>query len=212
MGKTKIGGAALMLTLALTAVAYPRQDGEKPSKPSEHRFGQKLSARGISNFAQVTPTLYRGAQPSDEGIEALKKLGVDILVDLRGSASRQEEAAASRLGMKYISIPSHCPFPRDEPLARFLTVVRDNPGKKVFVHCRLGDDRTGIAVASYRMAMEGWNAKEAFDEMETFGFRGIHHVICPGLEDYEKSFPQRLRNNKAFEQVRPEAGASGKTE
>jgi len=202
-----------MLAGAWTTLVVAQQAKEVPAqgKP-DHAIGQKMALKGIPNFGQVTPTLYRGAQPSDEGVEALKKLGVEIVVDLRGSASRQEEASATRLGMKYISIPSHCPFPKDEPLARFLTVVRDNPGKKVFVHCRLGDDRTGIAVASYRMAMEGWNAEEAFHEMETFGFRGIHHVICPGLEDYEKSFPKRLQSNKAFEKVRPETGASGKTE
>jgi len=52
-----------------------------------------------------------------------------------------------RHGMQYVAIPWHCPFPRDETFARFLRLMRDNPNKKVFVHCRLGDDRTGMMIA-----------------------------------------------------------------
>lgn len=166
-------------------------------------MGTRLHAKGISNFAEVTPSLYRGAQPSHEGLEALKNLGVNLLVDLRGSANKDEEETAKKLGMQYISIPSHCPYPRDEPFARFLRVLRENPSKKVFVHCRLGDDRTGMAVASYRMAEQGWSAEEAMKEMKTFGFTSIHHALCPGLADYEESFPERLKKNRAFKELQP---------
>jgi protein-tyrosine phosphatase len=76
--------------------------------------------------------------------------------------------------------------------------LHENKGKKVFVHCRLGDDRTGMMVAAYRMADEGWTADEAMAEMKAFGFSCGHHFICPGLAHYEKEFPHRLRNNPAF--------------
>jgi len=129
-------------------------------------------------------------------------MGVEIVVDLRGSASGAERAAVSKLGMQYVSIPSHCPFPRDKPWVRFLQVIRENRGKKVFVHCRLGDDRTGLAVATYRMAEQGWSAEEALMEMREFGFSRWHRAICPGLESYEKNFPRRLEKDAAFEKLR----------
>jgi len=169
-------------------------------------MGQHLTQKGIPNFGQVTPTLYRGAQPNREGIEALAKLGVNVVVDLRGSASRGEEGAATKLGMRYVSIPWHCPWPKDEAMAKFLTVLRDNPGKKVFVHCRLGDDRTGMMIAAYRMADEGWSAEEAMKEMRAFGFSAAHHVICPGLGGYEEKFPERWKKSAAFQELRAAEG------
>ena len=166
-------------------------------------MGTRLHAKGIPNFAEVTPNLYRGAQPSPVGLEALKNLGVNLVVDLRGGTNKDEEEAAKKLGMQYISIPSHCPFPKDEPFAKFLRVIRENPAKKVFVHCRLGDDRTGMAVAAYRMAQDGWSADEAMKEMKTFGFSAVHRAMCPGLADYEESFPKRLKNDQAFKELQP---------
>lgn len=107
---------------------------------------------------------------------------------MRGGASQHEKIAATELGMEYVSIPWHCPFPHDEPFAKFLKLIEDNPRKKLFVHCRLGDDRTGMAIAAYRMGIEGWSADEAMKEMRMFGFTGVHHLICPWLAGYEKSF------------------------
>ncbi|HEY6373558.1 MAG TPA: tyrosine-protein phosphatase [Candidatus Sulfotelmatobacter sp.] len=198
----------LLLSSALCWSAVPYQVDKTIPSPAEPAMGTRLHARGVLNFAEVTPGLYRGAQPSREGLEALKNLGINLIVDLRGSASKDEEATAKKLGMQYVSIPSHCPFPKDEPFAKFLRVIRENPAKKVFVHCRLGDDRTGMAVASYRMAEEGWSAEEAMKEMRTFGFSAVHHAMCPGLADYEESFPQRLKNDRAFKELQPYGAAA----
>lgn len=143
--------------------------------------------------------LYRGAQPSPAGFGALAKMGIDIVVDLRGSKRERERREVTRLGMKYVAIPWHCPFPRDEVFARFLRLIKANPGKKVFVHCRIGDDRSGMMIAAYRMGLEGWSAHEARKEMEQFGFTKSHHFICPGLARYEKHFPEHLRTNPIFD-------------
>ena len=165
-----------------------------------HTMGVHLKAKGIPNFGQVTPTLYRGGQPSAEGLEALARMGIAIVVDT--GRSRHDETLIKKLGMTYISLPWFCPFPKDKVFVRFIEITRENPGKKIFVHCRLGDDRTGMMIAAYRMGQEHWTAKDAMQEMHEFGYRGIHHLMCPGLERYEKSFPQRLKNHPVFEDQR----------
>jgi protein tyrosine/serine phosphatase len=162
--------------------------------------GQRLKAKGIPNFGQVTPTLYRGGQPSAEGFEKLANMGINIVVD--AGRSKRDETLIRNMGVAYVSLPWHCPFPKDAVFARFLRITRENPGKKVFVHCRLGDDRTGMMIAAYRMAEQGWTAKEAMQEMHEFGYQGMHHLMCPGLARYEKSFPDHLQNNPVFEHVR----------
>jgi protein tyrosine phosphatase (PTP) superfamily phosphohydrolase (DUF442 family) len=171
--------------------------------------GEKRRVNGISNFGQVTPMLFRGGQPNQEGFEALQKMGVNIVVDTRSGRSNQSNEAkqVNKLGMKYVPLSWHCPFPHDDVFAKFLKLLRDNSDKKVFIHCRLGDDRTGMMIAAYRME-EGWNADDAMLEMKTFGFTRVHHLICPRLASYEHSFPKRLQNDPVFEGARPSPPAT----
>ncbi|HKV43027.1 MAG TPA: tyrosine-protein phosphatase [Blastocatellia bacterium] len=173
-------------------------------------MGSRKHYSGLPNFGEVTPNLFRGGQPGADGLKALKKMGVSIVVDMRGGHSEHEKRAAEELGMEYVSIPWHCPLPADEPFIKFLKVIEKNHGRKVFVHCRLGDDRTGMAIASYRMAEEGWTSEEALKEMELFGFTGVHKLICPGLNHYEKSFPKHLKTNPAFQELQSQKKKSSK--
>src|ERR1700745_2567961 len=103
--------------------------------------------------------------------------GINVFVDER-ALDKKEEQLAESLGMKYIAIPWRCPWPHDEVFARFLDLVHENHDKKIFVHCRLGDDRTGMMVAAYRMAEERWTADEAMNEMRSFGFTRSHSLSC----------------------------------
>ena len=199
----RAGAIALLLSSALCVSAGPHQAVGSTFSVPKHSMGTRRKAAGIPGFGEVTPRLYRGGQPEVKGIQTLKKMGVDIVVNMRAGRNEDEEAAVEKLGMQYVSIPWHCPFPRDKIFAQFLKLIQENPRQKVFVHCRLGDDRTGMAVAAYRMAEEGWSAAEAMNEMRAFGFAGVHHVICPTLAHYEKTFPQRLKTSRAFKDLQP---------
>jgi tyrosine-protein phosphatase SIW14 len=205
-------GTAILLFILLFAVTVPI-DGAAPQtsqgttnqgtkSPAARAIGRKLQEKGVPNFGEVTPTLYRGGLPNSTGFKTLAKMGVQIVVDLH-AASPSEEKEVQNLGMQYVTIPWHCPRPKDEVFAKFLKLLHENQGKKVFVHCRLGDDRTGMMTAAYRIAEEGWTAGEAMEEMKAFGFSRAHHFLCPGLADYEKEFPDRLKSNPTFEGVRP---------
>jgi len=188
--------------LLLTALAVASaQSSRDTTPPTQRQMGSRKNYVGLSNFGEVTPKLFRGGQPGADGLKALKKMGVSIVIDMRGGHSEHEKTAVEELGMEYVSIPWHCPFPSDAPFVKFLKVIEQNPGKKIFVHCRLGDDRTGMAIASYRMAEEGWSADEAMKEMELFGFRGVHRAICPTLTHFEKDFPAHLKTNPAFKEL-----------
>ena len=195
----------LFTLVAFVATAVPQATN---TSPGQRTMGSRKHYVGLPNFGEVTPNLFRGGQPGVDGLEALEKMGVSIVVDMRGSKSSHEEIAVSKLGMQYVAIPWHCPFPADPVFARFLKLIQDNPGKKIFVHCRLGADRTGMAIAAYRMAEEGWSADEALEEMKMFGFTGAHHAICPRLASYEKRFPEHLKTNPVFEGLEPPSAAA----
>lgn len=194
---------ALWLAVTLCNGQERREAGGNVSQAHTARtLGVKRRVEGVGNFGEVTPRLFRGAQPSPGGFDALAKMGIDIVVDASGAQSASEEKEVQRRGMRYVAIRWHCSSPHDEVFARFLRLVRENPSQKVFVHCHLGKDRTGMMVASYRMADEGWSADEAMLEMQGFGFSSAHHLLCPHLASYERSFPGRLQNNAAFAGLR----------
>jgi tyrosine-protein phosphatase SIW14 len=174
---------------------------------THHTSAPKLKLQGVPQFGQVTPTLYRGAQPTKEGLANLAKLGINIVVDLRGSRA-SERQVVTELGMKYVPLPWRCFSPHDEHFAQFLTLLRENPDKKIFVHCRVGDDRTGMDIAAYRMAEQGWTAEEARKEMVDFGVNWFHSTICPGLASYEKQFPEHFKASPAFKDLRSDKRAS----
>lgn len=195
--------------IAVFASLCATAQGPLLSNPSagDRSPAHRLTLKGVANAAEVTPRLYRGAQPTAQGFDTLANLGIDIVVDLRGSRESERERV-NKLGMQYVAIPWHCPFPHDDVFARFLSLLRQNPAKKVFVHCRLGDDRAGMTIAAYRMAEQGWTAKEAKQEMEAYGFSSSHHLICPGLSSYEASFPRRFQTDPVFNSLRSPAPAA----
>jgi tyrosine-protein phosphatase SIW14 len=198
-----IGVLSITLLSGITAGmgGVAAQTKQETQSPAVRAIGRRLQEKGVPNFGEVTTTLYRGGLLNPTGIKALKRLGMNVIIDTHAH-DETEEKIVEGLGMKYVAIPWHCPWPHDEVFAKFLQVLHENKGKKIFVHCRLGDDRTGMMVAAYRMAEEGWTADEAMREMKSFGFSRSHHLLCPGLAGYEKEFPKRLKEDPIFEGVR----------
>lgn len=193
----------ILLASILVFAENPAQNLD--SVNSSHVPASRTNVLGVSNFAEVTPNLYRGGQPRPQGYANLKKMGVDVVVDLRLSGKGTERQNVEQAGMTYVSIPWHCLFPNDKDFAKFLLLLRENKNKKVFVHCRYGDDRTGMMIAAYRMAVEGWTPAEARKEMDAFGF---HHAICHPLESYEEHFTEHLQKSGDFKPWREETAAS----
>jgi tyrosine-protein phosphatase SIW14 len=178
------------------------QQQTETQQPPADTPAEVIGKQLIPDFAGITSALYRGGQPRKHGFEALAKMGIQIVVDLRGDRDGERTEVTS-LGMQYLSMHWQCSFPKDRIFADFLTLIQKNPGKKIFVHCRVGDDRTGMMVAAYRMAEEGWTAKQAMEEMTKYGFSFAHsRLICPRLSEYEEHFPERFATKPEFEELR----------
>jgi tyrosine-protein phosphatase SIW14 len=167
-------------------------------------YGEKLRLPGLPNGGRVNDSLYRGAQPHTAGIQELKKLGITTIVDLRGenpALRDSERQQAESLGMRFLSIPvSGWAPPSNDQIAQFLALFRDSRKEKVFVHCRFGEDRTGVFVAAYRIAYEGWPATQAMNEMYFFGFNGLWH---PSMKSFVRDFPARLKSAPALVEYKP---------
>jgi tyrosine-protein phosphatase SIW14 len=139
---------------------------------------------GVENFHKLNDSLYRGAQPTDEGFGNLAKLGIKTVVDLRefDSRSAAEKKAVEAAGMKYVNIPMQgTNTPEPAVVAKALAVLNSKDAGPVFVHCRRGADRTGTIIACYRMSHDGWQPAKALQEAKDLGMawytKGMQHFI-----------------------------------
>ncbi len=190
-----------MLTLLLVLLVSNRGSfgyWTTSSSPARHSSETKSMRKSLPNFGEATTTLYRSGQPSKGGFRILAEMGVNIVVDLRGSRD-SERKIVTHLGMQYVALSWQCSFPKDKTFAQFLPLLRKNRGKKIFVHCRLGDDRTAMMIASYRIAERGLvcrKSREGNGEIRFF----LHPQTSdlPGLSSYEEHFPQRFKTGPHF--------------
>ncbi len=153
------------------AKAGPAESVEK--KPRKQQWAAPIEKPGLPNLHRASQDLYRGAQPTAEGMRQLKRMGVKTIVNLRAFHSDRDEAV--EIGLAYEHIRMKAWDPEDEEVIRFLRVVTDRDRTPVFVHCQHGADRTGLMCAVYRMAVYGWSKEEAIEEMTQGGF-GFHRV------------------------------------
>jgi archaemetzincin len=139
-----------------------------------------LRAAGLPNLNCVTPALYRGAQPTAEGMRRLKKMGVRTVVNLRSFHSDRDEIGETGLAYEHIYMKAW--NAEDEEVVRFLQIVSDPKRAPVFVHCQHGADRTGVMCAIYRVALCNWSKEKAMAEMTEGGFG--HHSVWVNLRRY----------------------------
>jgi protein tyrosine/serine phosphatase len=196
--------APLILSLAFLSVFPARlfaQTQVQPSTPSSMHsaYGEKLRIAGVPNSGRINDHLFRGAQPRDPGLLELKKLGITTIVDLRDEDPAKigwEQKREESLGIRFVRIAvNEWSPPTNEQVAQFLTIFRDAPQEKVFVHCHFGEDRTGVFIASYRMAFEKLPPDQALKEMYHFGFNGFWH---PSMTAFVRDFPARLTTAPAL--------------
>lgn len=207
--------SVLGVCAAVAATPSPAQVNTSAAQPeiAKTSFGapaEKLNLAGVPRAGKVSDALYRGAQPSEQGLAELKKLGVTTVVDLRGNRGpvASERRQVESLGMRFIDIPvpGWSP-PTNAQVAQFLKLFKDDPQQKVFVHCYLGEDRSGVMVAAYRIAQQNWTADQAVAEMLSFGF---HNHLYSGMQSYVRKFPTSFYSETVFAPLRPTGDADAR--
>jgi protein tyrosine phosphatase (PTP) superfamily phosphohydrolase (DUF442 family) len=153
--------------LAIGAAGFARAD------PRPADWAVPVEKPGLPNLHRVTDWLYRGAQPTTEGMRQLQAMGIHTVVDLR--AYHDDSKLWKGTGLTLVRIPVHTADPRIEQVAEFFNVLGDPAQRPIFVHCQHGADRTGLMIALYRIAGQGWTKERAIAEMRDGGF-GYHSI------------------------------------
>jgi protein-tyrosine phosphatase len=130
------------------------------------------SAPGIGNFDKVDEHVYRGAQPTNEGVRYLAAIGVKVVLDLREAGARGEAEAqiVKTAGMRYVNVPmTGLTPPSDAEISTILHLLEDPNAGPVFVHCKRGADRTGAVIAAYHLDFQGWDNARALKDARAHG-------------------------------------------
>jgi protein tyrosine/serine phosphatase len=161
----------IFLVVVLSPQPILGADTSPASRPSH--WAQPIQLDGAPNLFKVSDTLYRSAQPSAQGMRNLKALGVKTIINLRSFHSDRDELKG--LDLAYDDFYMKAWHPEEHEAVRFLQIVADSANAPVLVHCRHGADRTGVMVALYRVAVQGWSKQEAITEMTQGGY-GFHDI------------------------------------
>lgn len=158
--------AAASVFLLIGCVSIPIAD-----RPET--WAQPVKLAGVPSLYRISSDLYRGDQPSAQGMINLKEMGLKTIINLRSFHSDSGEIGDTGLVYEHIYMkPWH---PEEDEVVRFLKIVTDPKRTPVLVHCKHGADRTGTMVAVYRIAVQGWSKIEATREMTQGGF-GFHPI------------------------------------
>ena len=152
----------------------------RPSSATTRVWAQPCDdcVAGVTNFSTVSDKLWRGAQPDPHDPEVFRKLaerGVKTVINLRHD--HDDFAGLQGTDIAYVWIPMRAWRPQEEELVLFLAALHralaDPKRWPVLVHCAEGKDRTGYAIASYRIIEEGWDPDSAIREMFDFRYNPL---------------------------------------
>lgn len=120
---------------------------------------------------EVTERLYRGPRP-----KSFKQLqGFERVIDLQSGTencltdSIYEHEDPADYGIKKVNFYWSNFFPPTEAQVKDFLLEVGSTGQRTYVHCHSGVDRTGFAIACYRMQKMNWKFARAHDEFVGMG-------------------------------------------
>lgn len=169
-GRLLCGVALAIVPLALTGCFAPSETGGV--------FNVHTVERGV---------LVRGGQPNEKGLRELKKkFHISTVVNFNDVTNDPEAKTAEKLGLNYLPLKDNpwTDMGDVEMIRQFIKVVRDHERNGVvYVHCKTGMERTGAAVAAYRVVDCGWTADKALAELRKHQWL-LHAAYFQGIPPF----------------------------
>lgn len=172
------------------------------------QLSASASSSDLSGFEKkfvevVAGKIYRGIQPGDEDdYQYLKQKGIRTQLNLRRYLKWQEADLRERADVegflyRHAGMPTMWSEPEDPEVTEALTYLGDESLQPIYIHCRLGKDRTGLIVALYRVLHQNWDACAAWKEWTSFGYKPWNS----GLRIY---YEKRLRKETQIPNFSPD--------
>lgn len=158
-----------------------------PQKPQREGY-----VPGVGNFGFISAEVWRGAQPTADGLRTLYAMGCKTVIDLQ----ERDESGAVPAGMKYVRLPTSEWNAANVDVGAVLKAIDQSP-KPVFIHCHVGRDRTGLAVGAYRL-IHGMKLGDVIAELRNFHVSPWYRSnIERRLESFARQQPKPTESTEA---------------
>lgn len=116
---------------------------------------------------RMAPTLYRSALPDSADLPTLQAQGITTVINFY---QRNDDWLAGS-NLTAVHEPLHADRVTDTDVIRVLREIRAGQQRgNVLIHCKHGQNRTGLMAAMYRIVFDGWSREQAMAEMLEGGF------------------------------------------
>jgi protein tyrosine/serine phosphatase len=159
-------GGAVLLLAALPWLGAHAETTVQAARPAS--WATPVDAH--FNLYQMDKDLYRSALPHAEDLAQLEQLKIKTVINFYQSSDANWLTDPQ---IKQVQLPLRSDRITDAQVLQVLRNIRlalvDGP---VLIHCKHGQNRTGLIAAVYRMVYQGWSKEQALAEMEQGGFGG----------------------------------------
>lgn len=165
-------------------------------------------------FAKVVDGLYRGGVPTSREVQLLNKAyGIKNIVSLDQECGESIDPVCNELGINHIIWGLDG---GDDPKVAALK-KRIVPfllhGGPTYIHCKHGKDRTGMAIAMFRV-LNGWPLKKALQEAAEFGMgtnlpKTFGKTYYEAVQSFAKEFSEDLANTEDIVSLTREQNSFG---
>lgn len=157
--------------LPVACLSAPPDNGGQAFQPERWATPIKHDA----NLYRIDDKLYRSEQPVAEDGEAIVKLGIQSVINLR-FFDRNDDDHLKAYGLILLNRPLLSWSIKPKEIAEILYLIeKQQQNGAVLIHCYHGADRTGLIAGMYRIIYQGWSVEEAKAEMQ-HGPYGYHSI------------------------------------
>lgn len=190
-----------LLAVSNASLANPGDNNDVAPASRPAQWAQPISLD--YNLYQMTPTLYRSRQPDAQALPMLYKLGIVTVVNF---IKDSDSTWLSDPAITQVQIPLQTVHIDDADVIQSLhaieTAQQEGP---VLMHCKHGQDRTGLIAAMYRIVVQGWTKEAAIAEMIQGGFgdadnlkRGIAYIEKVDVPALKTAYASGACSTSAF--------------
>lgn len=157
--------------LPVACLSAPPDNGGQAFQPERWATPIKHDA----NLYRIDDKLYRSEQPVAEDGEAIVKLGIQSVINLR-FFDRNDDDHLKACGLTLLNRPLLSWSIKPKEIAEILYLIeKQQQNGAVLIHCYHGADRTGLIAGMYRIIYQGWSVEDAKAEMQ-HGPYGYHSI------------------------------------